>query len=56
MLTLGYFTESDPLLECVVYQAQYSTDDLGDRPVFIRPREMFEEEVGAGVGRFTLID
>ncbi len=59
MLALGYFTESEPLLECVVYQAQYDTDDLGEQPVFIRPRAMFEECLvydGKTVDRFGLID
>ncbi len=58
VLTVGYFTESDPLLECVIYQALYNTEDLGDKPVFIRPREMFEEQVnvnGQKIDRFQLV-
>lgn len=58
-IALGYFTESDPLLECVVYQAQYDDDDLGEKPVFIRPREMFEQKVlcdGKIMDRFTVVD
>ena len=45
VLAFGYFTESEPLQECVVYQAQYDTDDLGPKPVFIRPRSLFEGKV-----------
>ncbi len=55
VLAFGYFTESEPLQECVVYQAQYDTDDLGPKPVFIRPRVMFEEHIdvdGTLVPRF----
>ena len=58
VLNIGYFTESEPLLECVVYQAQYDTDDLGKMPIFIRPREMFEGTVdvdGKVMDRFKLI-
>jgi len=58
VIAVGYYTESDPLLECVVYQAEYDTDDLGERPVFIRPREMFEETIdvnGKMMNRFKLI-
>jgi hypothetical protein len=58
VIGLGYFTELEPLLECVVYQAEYDTDDLGKRPIFIRPREMFEECIdvnGKMMDRFGLI-
>lgn len=58
VLAIGYFTESEPLLECVVYQAEYDTEDLGEKPVFIRPRKMFEESVdvdGKMMDRFQLI-
>ncbi len=58
VLAIGYFTEADPLLECVVYQAQYNTEDLGERPVFIRPREMFEQTIdreGKVFDRFTRV-
>jgi len=58
VIAIGYFTETNPLLECVVYQAEYDTDDLGKRPIFIRPREMFEESIdveGKVMDRFELI-
>ncbi|MFT7507259.1 MAG: hypothetical protein ACI92I_000402 [Acidimicrobiales bacterium] len=58
VIAVGYFTESNPLLECVVYRAEYNTDDLGENPVFIRPRDMFEETIdvdGKVMDRFELI-
>lgn len=58
VIAIGYFTESDPLLECVVYQAEYDSEDLGEKPVFIRPKEMFEETIdveGKVMNRFKLI-
>jgi len=58
VITIGYYTESEPLIECVVYQAEYSTEDLGKNPIFIRPRKMFEETIdidGKLIDRFTLI-
>ena len=57
VIAVGYFTETDPLLECVVYQAEYDTKDLGKKPVFIRPLDMFEESVdvdGKMMDRFEL--
>lgn len=53
VLGFGYFTETDPLTECVIYQGQYDTPDLGDRPTFIRPRAMFEEAVVSEGGEET---
>ncbi len=41
--------------EMVVYQAQYDTEDLGAKPVFVRPKTMFEEVIeyeGKSVERF----
>jgi hypothetical protein len=58
VIGVGYFTEFEPLLECVIYQAEYDTEDLGDKPIFIRPREMFEETIDADGNvsdRFILI-
>lgn len=58
VIAIGYFTESDPLLECVVYRAEYTDTELGENPIFIRPREMFEEYViveGIKKERFSLI-
>ncbi len=53
VLAVAHHTETGE--EMVVYQAQYDTDDLGPKPVFARPRNMFEEEVehqGKRVERF----
>jgi len=58
VIAVGYFTESNPLLECVVYQAQYDDSELGEKPVFIRPRKMFEESIdvdGKLMDRFHMI-
>ena len=58
VLAIGYYSESDPPIECVVYQAEYDTEDYGSKPIWIRPREMFEEQVevnGKLVGRFCLV-
>ncbi len=43
VLAIAHHTETDE--ELVVYQAQYDTDDLGPKPIFARPRSMFEEVV-----------
>lgn len=40
----------------VIYQGDYDTDDLGPKPVFVRPQKMFEEQVereGELTDRFT---
>ena len=47
---------SEPL---VIYQAEYDTDDLGPRPIFARPKDMFEglvEYNGEMLDRFKRID
>ncbi|MDA8596967.1 DUF1653 domain-containing protein [Candidatus Pacebacteria bacterium] len=36
---------SETLEEMVVYQAEYDTADFGPQPIWVRPREMFEEVV-----------
>ncbi len=43
VVAIALHTETDE--EMVVYQAQYDTADLGHKPVFVRPRAMFEETV-----------
>jgi len=56
VLTVGY--DSETMKQVVVYQAQYDTDDLGSKPVFVRPIEMWHELVeidGEQVPRFVTI-
>ena len=58
VLAIGYFTETDPLVECVVYRAEYTDAELGNNPIFIRPRDMFEETIdvdGIIMHRFSKI-
>jgi len=53
ILALAYHTETGE--EMVVYEAQYDTEDLGPKPIFVRPKAMFEEKVmhgGCMVERF----
>lgn len=45
LLHIALHTETGE--EVVVYQGLYDTDDLGPQPIFVRPREMFEEKVRA---------
>ena len=50
---------SETLEELVVYEAQYSTPDFGNKAVWVRPRAMFEEMTeykGKIVNRFELIE
>ena len=59
VIAIGYYTEADPLFECVVYQALYDDVALGEKPIFIRPKTMFEEQVeqdGVTVDRFQSVD
>lgn len=56
VLTLAHHSET--LEELVVYQGQYDTEDFGTKPVWVRPREMFEDKVdfnGEKVDRFKAI-
>lgn len=56
IIALAHHTETGE--EMVVYQAQYDTEDLGAKPIFVRPRAMFEEMVdhnGTRVERFEKI-
>jgi len=49
---------SETLEQLVVYQAQYDTPDLGPKPVFVRPVNMWHELVevdGEQVPRFVTI-
>lgn len=43
VLQIAHHTETDEIL--VIYQAEYDTEDLGPKPIFARPRDMFEEQV-----------
>lgn len=50
---------SETMEELVIYEAQYDTSDLGAKPIFARPRDMFEEMVtyeGEDMPRFALVD
>ena len=40
-IVLDIARHTETLEEMVVYQAQYDTEDFGDRPVWVRPKEMF---------------
>ena len=56
VLHIAFHTETEE--ELVVYQAEYDTEDLGKKPIFARPREMFEGEVvvaGDTVERFNRV-
>lgn len=53
IMALAYHTETGE--EMVIYQAQYDTEDLGPKPIFVRPKVLFEEIVehkGKSVERF----
>jgi len=50
---------SDTLEKMVVYQAEYDDEELGPRPVFVRPYDVFTEHVlvdGELVERFTKLE
>ncbi len=56
VLALAHHTET--LEDLVVYQAEYDTEDFGSKPVWCRPREMFEGQIeidGVMKDRFTAI-
>lgn len=36
---------TETLEELVVYQAEYDTEDFGPRPIWCRPKKMFEDGV-----------
>ncbi len=58
ILAIGRLTESDILEECVVYKALYDDPQFGKGQVWIRPLEMFVEEVvinGQSMPRFKQI-
>ncbi|MEC8221341.1 MAG: DUF1653 domain-containing protein [Nanoarchaeota archaeon] len=60
---LGVARHSETLEELVVYKALYSIDEFGEEfkgePIFVRPKEMFEEEIelnGKKLKRFEFVD
>ena len=55
---LGIGRHSETLEEFVVYQAQYDSEEFGKNAIWLRPLEMFLEEVevrGKRVSRFKYI-
>jgi len=55
---IGVATHSETHEKFVVYRALYDTEDLGSRPLFVRPLNMFLEDVevnGILVKRFDKI-
>ena len=49
---------SETMEELVIYRAEYDTVDLGPKPIFARPKDMFEEQVdidGVLVDRFSQV-
>ena len=57
-IVLGIGHHSETLEEVVVYQGQYDDPEFGEKPIWIRPKEMFEEEIekdGEKIQRFTLL-
>ena len=44
-MVLGDAWHSESMEQMVVYQAQYDSPDLGSNPTFVRPVEMWEEQV-----------
>ena len=57
LVDVGTHTETGE--KFVVYRALYDTDDLGPTPLFVRPYELFVEEVvvaGGAMSRFVFIE
>lgn len=53
---LALARDSETLEEVVVYEANYTSPEFGDRSVWVRPRPMFEEQIvreGETRERFT---
>ena len=44
-IVLHFATHTETSEQTVVYQGLYDTDDLGPKPIFVRPKDMFEETV-----------
>lgn len=55
---IGVGHDSETLAKVVIYQARYDTEDFGPKPIWVRPYDMFIEEVeidGKMVPRFEWI-
>ncbi len=55
---IGVARHSETLEEMVVYRALYDSEEFGDQALWVRPKEMFLEEVeidGKHVPRFRYI-
>lgn len=51
--------DSETLEEIVVYQALYDSEKFGSKPIFVRPKKMFLENVereGKVMKRFELVE
>ncbi len=56
---LGVGRHSETLGMCVVYQSLYNCEEFGDQPIWVRPLEMFLENViieGKEMPRFRRIE
>jgi hypothetical protein len=55
---IGVARHSETLEELVVYKALYDTPDFGNDVLWVRPKQMFEEEIeqnGERMKRFRLV-
>ena len=56
VIAIGFDSETET--EVVVYEGQYNSPQFGNHPVWVRPRDMFEEKVlyeGQMVPRFEKV-
>lgn len=56
VLAIAHHTETDEKM--VVYEGEYDDPELGNRPIFVRPLQMFKEDVSVEekmIPRFTLL-
>jgi len=57
-IVLNIANHSETLEELVIYEAQYTSEDFGDKAIWARPRAMFEEEIeidGKNIHRFQIV-
>ena len=55
----GVGRHSETLEELVVYQGLYDSEEFGPNPIWVRPKDMFEEDIeinGRVVPRFKLME